>query len=787
MCHNNIVMSQNQSSNDNNFTPKEPIIDFGALFNKYKRYWWMFAASLVACFALAVVYLKVKLPTYLVTSTILVAQDDNGSSAGATLLKSLSLGDIGGSKVDDEVVVMSSNELCSKMINKLKINRSYIEKTGFMKKVDHYGDSPIEIDAPNELFDTLSVSLKFKIEIGSDGKADVKVEKGFFNTLASIDGAEFPVRVKTPYGMFQISKTSHFKPGKATTINASVVGNVRKSEMLQKDMTIKILTKKSNAIYMDITETNTQRAKDILNTIMALYNERGQEEKNEMAVNTGKFIDERLGLIYTELTKSEADIEAYKKANKIYDVETQTKTLFGKQTLAEQQALDLETRYRIAEMVRDFISDPKNRNSYIPFSVDSTQAVAPIAAYNRLILERARLENSAKPGNMALREIDDQISAMRINVQRGIDNTLRAINIQHKQASSVDNSSSGQISQMPTQEREARNLYRQQGIQNTLYTFLLQKREENALLLAATTPKGKIVDHAFAQSEPVAPKPMMVAFVALVMGLLIPLAVLYIKNVFTTKFSTTDELQDIVQVPVIGEICHNRHHSPLVVKPGKTSSIVELFRLLRNNIQFMLPSAEHKVLLVTSSVSGEGKSFVSTNLAASFALLGGKKVALVGMDIRSPKLADMLGLSTSPGVTSYLAKSEINFTDVPQQIDVISGLDVLVGGPIPPNPSELLLSSRVNDLFNELRARYDVIVVDSAPIAMVSDTFSLVRHADAVVYVTRANYTKRSLIKYFNTVVRRGQLKNVAMVVNDSNPRLSQGYGYGYGKEESES
>ncbi len=780
-------MNQNQSSNDNNFTQKEPIIDFGALFNKYKRYWWMFAISLVACLTMAAFYLKVKLPIYLITSTILVAQDDNGSSAGASLLKSLSLGDIGGSKVDDEVVVMSSNELCGKMINKLKINRSYIEKKGFMKKEDHYGDSPIAIDAPDELFDTLSTSLKFKVEIGTDGKANVKVKKGFFKTIANIEDADFPVRVKTPYGMFQISKTAYFKPGKATTINAGVVGNVRKSEALQKDMTIKILTKKSNAIYMDITETNTQRGKDILNTIMALYNERGQEEKNEMAVNTGKFIDERLGLIYTELTKSEADIEAYKKANKIYDVETQTKTLFGKQTLAEQQALALETRYRIAEMVRDFINDPKNRYSYIPFSVDSTAAAAPISAYNRLILERARLENSAKPGNMALRDIDDQISAMRVNVQRGVDNALRAIKIQHQQVSTVDNSSSGQISQMPTQEREARNLYRQQGIQNTLYTFLLQKREENALLLAATTPKGKIVDHAFAQSEPVAPKPMMVAFVALVMGLLIPLAILYIKNVFTTKFSTTDELQDIVQVPVIGEICHNRHRSPLVVKPGKTSSIVELFRLLRNNIQFMLPSAEHKVLLVTSSVSGEGKSFVSANLAASFALLGGKKVALVGMDIRSPKLADMLNISSTPGVTSYLAKSEMSFTDVPQQIDAIENLNVLVGGPIPPNPSELLLSKRVEELFKELRARYDVVVVDSAPIAMVSDTFSLVRHADAVVYVTRANYTKRSLIKYFNTVVRRGQLKNVAMVVNDSNPRLSQGYGYGYGKEESES
>ena len=206
---------------------------------------------------------------------------------------------------------------------------------------------------------------------------------------------------------------------------------------------------------------------------------------------------------------------------------------------------------------------------------------------------------------------------------------------------------------------------------------------------------------------------------------------------------------------------------------------MELFRLIRNNIQFLLTSPEQKVLLVTSSVSGEGKSFVSANIAAAFALLG-KRVALVGMDIRSPKLADMLHLSSAPGVTSYLASESTDFESLPQHSTDVDGLDVLVGGPVPPNPSELLLTERVDKMFEQLRQHYDIIVVDSAPIAMVSDTFSLSRHADAVVYVTRANYTKRSLIKYFNTVVRRGQLKNVAMVLNDSST-ATQGYGYGYG------
>jgi tyrosine-protein kinase Etk/Wzc len=767
---------------NNNASPKEPVVDFGALYNKYKRYWWMFVASLVLCVSVAGLYLYAKSPVYLVVSSVLVAQDDNSSSAGASLLKSLSIGGAG-SKVDDEVIVMGSEELCSQTINALKLNRTYMQKKGLLKKIDYYNNSPVEIDAPDQLFDTLAISMKFKIDVNKDGTVNIKVKKGRFKTLANVKDAKFPVVVKTGYGFFSVNKTKFFTPGKSFTINASVTGNVPCSEALQKLMTVKIMSKKSNAIYLDVEETNVKRGKDILNTIIRLYNERGQNQKNEMAVNTGKFIDDRLTLIYKDLTSSEADIESYKKAHKIVDVDTQVKTLIGKQGLAEQSAIKLETRYRIVRLIKEFINNPANNFSYIPFDADSTAAQGAVKEYNSLVVKRTKLMNSAKPNSQVMQALDSQIESMRDNVARGVNNTLLALKIQIDRANSIDDSSLGMMGDMPTQEREARSLYRQQGIQNTLYTFLLQKREENALLLAATTPKGEIVDHAYPQSEPIKPKSAVVLFIALVMAILIPFFILYVKNLFTTKFSTQEELEDIIQVPVLGEICHNRHHSDLVVKAGKTSSIVELFRLIRNNIQFMLPSADDKLLLVTSSVSGEGKSFVSANVAASFALLG-KKVALVGMDIRSPKLSEMLGLNAVPGVTSYLAKSDTKIDEIKQKLNAVDGVDVYVGGAIPPNPSELLLSERVKQLFDELRAQYDIIVVDSAPIAMVSDTFSLVNYANAVIYVTRANYTKRSLIKYLNSVVHRGQIKNVAAVLNDSNPRLSQGYGYGYGQDE---
>ena len=777
-------MSNNSYENNNSNTHQaqsEKIIDFGSIFNKYKRYWWLFALSLIACIGLSVLFLKYVLPKYLVISTILVDQDDDASSAGASLLKSLSIGG-GGASVDDEVVVMGSQDICNKMVKELKINRLYVQRKSLLDRVDLYGNSPVEVDAPDEVFDTLSTAMNFKVNIKEDGKADILVKKGFFKTFADLKDQTLPVNVSTPYGTYMVRSTQYYQPGKETLVNANVTGNQLRAEELMKKMTVKVLNKKSNAIYMDVEIANIKRGKDMLNTMIRLYNERGQLEKDEQAMNTAKFINDRLGLIYKDLTGSEAEIEAYKQAHNMADVGIQTRTSIARQEQAENNIIALEAQYRIIELINEFISDPRNKHAYIPFEADSTAASGSIKAFNELAMKRAEIAKSAKEGNEALTEIDNQLDAMRETIRKGVNNTLNAIKIQIDKANQVSNQSQGEMSQVPTQEREMRTLYREQGIQNTLYTFLLQKREENALVLAATTPKGKIVDYAYAQSKPVAPNVPVVLLIGLIAGIMLPILLLYLKNLFTTKFSTLDELEDLSKSPALGEICHNRHHDSLVVKPGKTSSIVELFRLLRNNVQFLMTRKDDKVVLVTSSISGEGKSFVSTNLASSFALLG-KKTVLVGMDIRSPQLGKMLKIKESPGVTNFLSNSDMSIKDLVQRVPEIENLNVIVAGPVPPNPSELLLGERTPQLIDQLRKDYDIVIIDSAPIAMVSDTFSLAQYGDATLFVTRANYTKRNLIKYFNSVVARKQFHNTAVVLNDSNPRLSAGYGYGYGKD----
>ena len=762
---------------------EEQIVDFSAFIRKYRRYWWLFLLSLLACMALAFAYLKYAKRIYNVKAVVLVAQEDNGAGAGANLLKSMKL--MGqGSKVDDEMLVFSSQELCTQVVKQLGINHNYLEDKGWYKpEKDHYNTSPIEVIAPEEMFDTLS-SVKFKIDLDKTGKADIKATSGK-EKLANVKGATLPTTLKTTYGTFAIKTTDRYKQGKPCHITARLTGNQMLGERLNKRIKVKLASKKSNGINLNIAESNKSRGKDILNKLIELYNERGQHEKDEQAINTAKFIDERLALIYKGLTSSEADIESYKRAHKIVDPELQVKSAVAKQEITDRAIVKLETNKQLLGMVKDFVSNPANKHSYIPFEVDSSAASGSIRAYNNLLTKRQELAQSAKGDNLALKQIDEQIETMHHNVLQGLNSSIKGVDLQLNKVRGQANATAGDLGQVPTQEREARELMRQQGIQNTLYTFLLEKREENALVLAATTPKGKIVDHAYSESTPISPNKMITLAMALLAGLMLPMLLVYMKDLFTTKFSNQEELEEISQVPFIGHIHHNRHNTPLVVKDGKTSSIVELFRYVRNNLQFLLNKEDDKVILVTSSVSGEGKSFISTNIASSFALLG-KRVALVGMDIRSPKLASMLDLNEMPGVTSYLSRGDVSLDQIAQPCKEVKGLDVFVGGAIPPNPSELLLSDRVKDFFNDLREHYDVIIVDSAPVAQVSDSFALDKYSNATVYVTRANYTRRNLIKFMNRIAANKQLKNMCVVLNDTKPSNDNTYGYGIGNTKDE-
>lgn len=728
------------------------------------RHWWLFALSFIFCFGILFLYLRKTLPSYIVSSTVLV--DDHslsfagiGNSKGNSMLKSM----IGGGDVNvfNEIEILASENLAAKTVDALDINCRYYEKTGFLKKEDHYGTSPIIVEAPKELFDTLSVTLPFKIKVYADGKTDITVKKGMFSNYAELKGVELPATVKTPFGLFVVKPTQYFTPKHEYSITASVAGNIPAALELQKDMTVDLKAKKTDIVYMDVMDNDVKRGRDILNTLVRLYNERGMKESDTQGMTTARFIDERLSLIYKNLMGSEAEIEAYKKAHSLVDPYTQVKSSIIKGETSESAIIALETQYRIASMIKGFITDPANKHSLIPFESDSLSAKM-VRSYNALITQRQHLETSAKADNPALVQLDQQLNAMRENMLGSVNNALGAMRIKIDKAKDVQGESKGDMSQFASTERETRTLYRNQAIQNELYIFLLQKREENALKMAAAQPKGKLVDEAYAASEPVKPKKPLLAFVALIMTFALPFCILYVKKLLKNKIGSQDELEAITPAHLLGQIYHAREDELQVIADTNTKN-AELFRYLRGNVQFVLPESTDKVVLVTSAVAAEGKSYIAANVASSLALMG-KKVALVELNLRKPSLGEMFGIIASKGMSDYLSNGEVSLHDIVNT--TADGLDVYVAGSVPPNPSELLQGSRAAQLMEQLREKYDYVVVDSASLATTSDTFSLTNQADATVVVLRANSTKQAYVKWINRLMAEGKLSNVGFVLN---------------------
>ena len=482
-----------------------------------------------------------------------------------------------------------------------------------------------------------------------------------------------------------------------------------------------------------------------------------------------------------ELEMSEKDIEVYKKSNNITDVRAEATYLMGRKGKLETELLTAETENEVLRLTRDFVANPSNKYALIPLSgmdINGQQSAvtSAINKYNDLVLSRMKIENNAKSNNASLKVLNDQIDAMRANIISSLEKAIANSDVALRDLREQTRQSMSKLGEIPTQEREYYNMKRQQTVKEQLFLYLLQQREQTAISIANSMPRGTVIDEAYSLLTPVSMTRKKMLMCAFVLGLLLPIGYITVKNKLRNKFATKSEVEALTDVPVLGEVCLSHRKESVVVRDS--SSIAELFRLIRTNLGFVMGSA-NKVVLVTSTKSGEGKSFVSVNLAASFALLG-KKVLLVGMDIRKPQLANYLGISHQPGLTQYLSSEQYKISDIIQKSVEVESLDVVVAGPVPPNPAELLAEGKVDAFFASMREIYDYIIIDSAPVGMVSDTFVLDRVADATVYVCRANYTTLQDIDFVSNLYDEKRLKKLSLIVNGTSAK--KGYGYGYGK-----
>lgn len=756
---------------------RKDFIDVKGTVMSYVRRWYWFVLSVVLCLAAAFVFVKKFPQKSMVKASILVGQDEST----ANMLSGL--GGLFGadSYVQDEIFVISSHSVLKQVAKDLGINKVHEVKTGFLTTKMEYPDYPVTVNGAPELIDTLSATLNFKIEVEKGGKvADITVKaKG--KKICQVKDATLPATVNTDYGTFIVEKTATYPGTEDLTTWVSITGFDSAGEDLSEDVMTFIASKKSNVIELSLKTTNDEYGCDILNNVMKVYNQRGIEERNQRATKTAEFIAERLDLIATALNVAEQDIENYKEGNRLVDVGTEAAINTKVKTEAEAKLIEVQTNLEILRMTLHFLSQPEHKYDLMPVaSSDIGAGETAVDAYNTLVLQRIEMMGTAKPNNRIILELEKQIDAMRANILLAIDRAIKAAEVAEKDIKAQIDKATSKLGNVPMQERQYVNLRRQMEVKQGLYLFLLQKSEETAMLLANAIPKGQIIDPAYVLRQPVGTSKMGVLLIAIVIGLFIPIIVLYLQNLLRSKVSSRSDIEKNTSLPILGEMCTDTSGEKLVVLDESVSPAAEMFRLLRTNLQFVLGNSGDKVVMVTSTVSGEGKSFVAVNLAASLSLLK-RKVVIVGMDIRRPQLANYLGLPNSPGLTQYLANSDMTIDEVTRPISDVPGLDVIVAGPIPPNPGELMTSNRVSVLIETLRQKYDYVILDTAPIGIISDTFNITKYVDATVFVVRNKVSRLQSISFLNEVAADGRLKRPNIVINGADKKDGYGYGYGYG------
>lgn len=768
------------ASNKDKKKKQQEEFNLKAFLAPYIEKWYYFVISIVVFGILGFLYIKSRSSVYQVNANLLISQDDAGGVGGFANFESM-FGDSG--DVDDEIFILSSHAVYKKVSKDLNLNYEHYVKDG-LRKVMVFEGFPVEVYAAPALLDTLSCSMKFNIEVRPNGLADVDVEASGKVEVATVEKKPLPITLDTKYGKFVVNKTKDF-PAELDDPLKSIVticGYDMAAERLNDRIDATLSNKRTHVISLEILTPNTEYGVAVLNAVMDEYNRRGVEDSKVQNEKTAEFIDKRLAMLQGDLDNAEGSIQDYKEGQGVMSIQWDSEYTYKLKGETESALIKARTDAEVLKLAYEFIANPKNAYEVMPSVVhDSNGLESAIKTYNELILRRMEVLANAKDGNVALKQITAQIDAMRESIVNSIEKSYESSVIGVKDLQSQVNTANSTLGRLPQLEKDFNNLYRERGVKLSLYQYLLRQKEETAMLLANAIPKGVIIDEAYVLSEPVGLSPKVKLLAILIAAVGFAAFVIYLQNSLRSKFVSRSELEKVSDVPVLGEIGTTKSPDKLIVGPGSNSSNAELFRLMRANLQFILNDKGDKVVLITSTQSGEGKSFISLNLAASFALMG-KKVLLMGMDIRKPRLAQYLGLNVSQGLTNYLSTPGSDISKYIVHDSKLDGLDVLVAGPIPPNPAELLASDKVDKLFATLREMYDYVIVDTAPVGMVADTFTLNRIADATVYVTRVNVTRLADIDFINDIYSQKRLSKLSVVVNGINLKKGSGYGYGYGE-----
>lgn len=779
-----------EEKNEKRIEADEEQINIQEILFRYLIHWPWFIVSVVICVILAWIYMYTTTPVYNISATVLIKDEEKGGGASmSSELEKMGLdGFMTSSKnIDNEIEVLRSKSLAREVVNQLNLFVTYKDEDAFPAK-ELYRTSPVLVSLTPQEAEKLPKTMEVDMSLLSTGGMNVLISIGDKEYQKQFDKlpAVFPTDEGT-VAFFENKDTlalAHLNEmPKERHIKAFINRPLSVARGYTNALSIAPTSKTTSVAVISLKNSNTQRGKDFINKLLEVYNINTNNDKNEVAQKTAEFIDERISIISKELGSTEQDLENFKRSAGITDLSSEAQIALTGNAEYEKKRVENQTQINLVMDLQRYMKG--NEYEVLPTNVglQDVGLAGAIDRYNEMLVERKRLLRTSTENNPTIINLNTSIRAMRSNVQATLDATLKGLQITRDDLARETKRYTRRISDAPTQERQFVSIARQQEIKAGLYLMLLQKREENAITLAATANNAKTIDEALADENPVSPKKMMIYLAAFVLGMGLPVGIIYLIGLTKFKIEGRADVEKLTLLPVVGDIpLADEKTGSIAVFENKNNLMSETFRNIRTNLQFMLESGKN-VILVTSTISGEGKSFISANLAISLSLLG-KKVVIVGLDIRKPGLNKVFNISKKDhGITQFLTNPTTNLMDLVQPSDINKNLFILPGGTVPPNPTELLARDGLEKAIETLRKNFDYVILDTAPVGMVTDTLLIGRAADLSVYVCRADYTRKAEFTLINELAENNKLPNLCIAINglDLN-RRKYGYYYGYGK-----
>lgn len=781
---------------------EQSALDFQTIYSTLILNWKWFLLSIVLCSALAVAYVKLAPKVFQSSTKILIKDDESKKSGGAAgaaaaAMSNLSLGFMSSSNgIDNETEILNSRILVQQTIKNLKLYAEY-KHGGMLVDTLIYAKQEVNVDMDTTSLKQLNAPMKLTIT-REGGIYHVKgkyfkpidaetFEKAPYEINKTL--AKLPAQIRTKAGTLTLTQNPVYELKEGTELKVEMISPFKASKEYFKRLTMNQTKKTANTVELTFNDESRERGVDFLNGLIDAYNYQANIDKNEIQKRTEDFINSRLAKISTELTGNDTNLEKYKQKNRMVDIGLNAKQAVLSFDQFDQELNKANMQVELLNEIGKYMDQPANKYQPIPTNVglEDESATALIGQYNSLALTRKQLLHSASEDSPVVTPITAQLEDLMTAIKRAMFQARINMKIQRNSIADMASKYEKTIGVTPEQEKALTQIGRQQSVTSGLYLMLLQKREETSMSLASTADKAKIIEPA-AFVDKVSPKGIIALLIAFILGVAIPAGIIYLRELLRSKILGHDDVEKLTQLPIIGDIptaSANRSKGSIVIQENKSNLMSEIFRGLRTNLQLAGDDKE-KVFIVTSTTTGEGKTFIASNLAMSLALLE-KKTIMVGLDIRKPRMAELFGIGDRQhGITNILANEECNWEEVKAQI-VASGvnhnLDLLMAGPTPANPGELMVRKSLKQTIALLKEHYDYVIIDTAPVGLVADTLQLSKLADRTLFVCRADFSTKSSFTYINKLDEQKKLPNISIVINDIDlSKKKFAYSYGFGK-----